>query len=127
MSAKLITNPVQDVSAVTSPGLVRSLETADGAVTERRLLRTHTENNDDEGDIDDEDEERANGKNLFATKKLDQMLNSVDTFKRFENWKAYGYTPTDVYTKMWNDGLFDKYQSLYTMYSNNFKTIKAKH
>ncbi|OWZ07952.1 RxLR effector protein [Phytophthora megakarya] len=123
MSAKLITNLVQDVSAVTSPGLVRSLETADGDVTERRFLRSHTENNVDEDDIEDEGEERASGANLFATNKLDQMMNSIKTFKRFKNWKVYGYTPTDVYTKMWNEGLYEKYKSLYTMYNNNYHTI----
>ncbi|POM77350.1 Secreted RxLR effector peptide protein [Phytophthora palmivora] len=110
------------ISTMISPELVRSVE-ATG--TEKRFLRSHQvmEYGGDDDDDQDSEEERAKGANLFATSKLDQMESSIDTFKRFKNWKAYGLSPGDVATRLENKGIYQKYKDLYFMYQRHYTTI----
>ncbi|GMF20286.1 unnamed protein product [Phytophthora lilii] len=87
MAAPTISDPSDDVSAAALPDFVQSGAIA---VDEKRFLRSH--------EIMDEDEkERAS---LFKTSKLDKMLSSMGTFKRFGKWKHKGYTPSDIRTKL---------------------------
>ncbi|OWZ00553.1 RxLR effector protein [Phytophthora megakarya] len=118
----------EGVSVIAAPDLARSLKTDNGAGIERRFLRNHREVGDEADVVDDgieadDEEERKGGANLFAEGKLTQMKNSVKTFKRFANWKAYGLSPTDVYTRMVNKGIYDKYKDVYSMYNRNYATI----
>ncbi|OWZ10221.1 RxLR effector protein [Phytophthora megakarya] len=126
ISSETTTNLAKDVSMKASPGSIRSLETTNDATAESRLLRSHRQTGyDDDDDIDNDgnDEEERTGKFFFKESTLDQMMNSVNTFHWFRQWKTHGLSPTDVYTRMWNKGIFDKYSRLYTMYSNNYATI----
>ncbi|GMF20300.1 unnamed protein product [Phytophthora lilii] len=128
LSASTTSNQVVGVSAMASPDLVRSLEvTSDG----KRSLRSHdTMGDDDEvkeeeedGDgvgEEDDDEERAN---LFKTSKLDQMLRSLGTFKRFGKWKYKEYTPSEVRNKLEVIG-GNKYKDLWEMYNANYYSIR---
>nr|QMU24877.1 PaRXLR53 [Phytophthora agathidicida] len=92
-----------EVLAVASPELTGVGQAVGGA---KRSLRYH--DNDDRADEEedeenDDEEERAGGANIYATKKLDQMLASVKraqngddggmkkVYQRFERWKRYGY------------------------------------
>ncbi|OWZ01421.1 hypothetical protein PHMEG_00027192 [Phytophthora megakarya] len=91
-----------DISIMASPELDATSQTIGG---EKRSLRYHgndglNEDIDGKGeDESDEDEERKGGANLFATSKLDEMVEGLAkgdekslsmVAKRFMNWKAYG-------------------------------------
>lgn len=107
------------IPTVESPDLVPSLEVGNQAGAEKRFLRSHQvveEDNDDE-------EERKGGNNLFAEWKLKQMMSSVDTFKRFKKWKAYGLSPGTVANRLEKKDLFEKYKEIYFMYLRNYNTI----
>ncbi|OWY93618.1 RxLR effector protein [Phytophthora megakarya] len=110
-------------------GVTRSLETGNGADTNKRFLRNDRDAGEDD-DIDNssdnndaDEEERAKGKNLFAESKLSEMQSSVKTFKRFKNWKAYGLSPGTVATRLENKGIYDQYKDLYHMYQKYYTTL----
>ncbi|KAG7384397.1 hypothetical protein PHYPSEUDO_002658 [Phytophthora pseudosyringae] len=123
----MTTDHAKSISTVESLDLVRPLEADNHADTEQRFLRRHQaeEEDEEEGNEAEEEneEERAKGANLFAPWKLDEMASSVKTFKRFANWKAYGLSPYDVYTRLEAKGIYKKYEDLYSMYNRNYATI----
>ncbi|GMF21836.1 unnamed protein product [Phytophthora lilii] len=80
------------------------------------------EDAEDRDNISAEDEERAGGTNLFKTWKLDQMLASIKTFKRFKRMKAAGYNPSKLEDEL-RDIAGNKYRSLWEMYHANYYTI----
>ncbi|OWZ08984.1 RxLR effector protein [Phytophthora megakarya] len=122
ISPKTAATLTEDISVMGSHVLTRSLKLDNGSDTEKRFLRKHREDEDEADDHIDE-EERKGGKNLFAEWKLAEMQNSVKTFKRFANWKAYGLDPTAVFNTMMSKGLYEKYKNLYSMYNRNYATI----
>ncbi|POM78723.1 Secreted RxLR effector peptide protein [Phytophthora palmivora] len=115
-----ITTEIQD-SPMKSPELVRSQEVGNHAGVKTRSLRSHIEV--EASGEDDETEERVKGANLFAESKLNQMMSSIKTFKRFRNWKAYGLSTGQVATRLENKGIYDKYQDLNFMYQRHYPTL----
>eukprot|EP00644_Phytophthora_capsici_P013034 jgi/Phyca11/13944/fgenesh1_pg.PHYCAscaffold_5_\ len=79
-----------DLSAMTSPNAVASIDAAVGGG--KRSLRYH--NKDPEDESDDEallEEEERKYTNMFSTTKLDEMLDGTKMMSRFKKWKEKGY------------------------------------
>ncbi|KAL3661893.1 hypothetical protein V7S43_013187 [Phytophthora oleae] len=106
-----------DLSAMKSPNVVASIDTAVGG--EKRSLRYHS-NEDLEDESDDEalsededaDEEERRGNNMFSVKKLDEMLDGTQVMSRFKKWKAFGYTTYNLPDTI-DASKYDKLRTLY--------------
>ncbi|KAG1698590.1 hypothetical protein DVH05_014548 [Phytophthora capsici] len=102
------------LSAITSPNVVASIDTAVGG--EKRSLRYHTnedleDDSDDEG-LDDAEEEERRGNNMFSTTKLDEMLDGTQLMSRFKKWQELKYNMYNLPDTI----LASKYDELRKMY-----------
>ncbi|POM59345.1 Secreted RxLR effector peptide [Phytophthora palmivora] len=103
-SAATVSGRTTAISAMASPELTGIGQVIGGG---KRSLRYHDndDRNDKEGEENVDEEERAGGANIYATKKLDEMLASVKrakngddggmkkVFKRFAKWRKADYNP----------------------------------
>ncbi|OWZ00197.1 Avirulence (Avh) protein [Phytophthora megakarya] len=106
-----------DQTGVSNVGAVHSSDVLAGE--DKRFLRSHQAEGDDDDSFDDEDkrlkgdaEERAGGENLFGALKLVNMKNDHNyANKVFKRWKNYGHSVDDVEKLKVTKALRDKYET----------------
>ncbi|OWY98270.1 Avirulence (Avh) protein [Phytophthora megakarya] len=108
-----------DKTGLSNVGAVYSSDVLAG--DDKRFLRSHQAENDDDEDKRSEDdvEERVGGANLFTAMKQSKMADdSIYANKVFTRWKNRGYTAKDVKSDVTKD-LYKKYKTFLRLWTKS--------